>query len=394
MNPDPELARDALQNALQAMQRGDRQAARRWAEKSVVLAPELEEPWLFLASLANPRASVKYLEQALRINPQSQRARKGMHWAVERVRQEQVKKSSARQSLLGRKQVENPVPGRLTQPASGKPVVFEAKNEPQIHKLPAQMVARSVPPSDLLVPNSLTRYRWSFLTLFLIAICVTAAWAFWPGNASPVMAFLHSSRSLPAIPGVSADVNKPTYTPSPTSTFTPTSTSTPTPTPTLTPTPTDTPTPTATATPTDTPWLTATQISWPTDTPEPVVNSGGGGGVRWIDVNLSQQRLYAYEGDTVVASFLVSTGVPQFPTVTGQYHIYIKLLYTLMAWDGYYLPNVPYTMYFYKGYGIHGTYWHNNFGHPMSHGCVNMYTPDAEWMFYWASVGTLVNVHY
>jgi lipoprotein-anchoring transpeptidase ErfK/SrfK len=124
-----------------------------------------------------------------------------------------------------------------------------------------------------------------------------------------------------------------------------------------------------------------------------VVNTGGGG-VRWIDVDLSQQMLYAYEGNTIVASFLVSTGVPQFPTVTGQYHIYIKLVSTLMAGDGYYLPDVPYTMYFYKGYGIHGTYWHNNFGHPMSHGCVNMYTPDAEWMFYWASVGTLVNVHY
>ena len=104
--------------------------------------------------------------------------------------------------------------------------------------------------------------------------------------------------------------------------------------------------------------------------------------------------LYAYEGDTIVNSFLVSTGVAQFPTVTGRYHIYIKLKSTLMAGDGYYLPDVPYTMYFYKGYGIHGTYWHNNFGHPMSHGCVNMYTPDAEWMFYWASVGTLVNVHY
>jgi lipoprotein-anchoring transpeptidase ErfK/SrfK len=50
-------------------------------------------------------------------------------------------------------------------------------------------------------------------------------------------------------------------------------------------------------------------------------------------------------------------------------------------------------MYFYKSYGIHGTYWHHNFGHPMSHGCVNMYTPDAEWMYYWASVGTLVNIH-
>jgi lipoprotein-anchoring transpeptidase ErfK/SrfK len=64
-----------------------------------------------------------------------------------------------------------------------------------------------------------------------------------------------------------------------------------------------------------------------------------------------------------------------------------------MAGPGYYLPDVPYTMYFYRGYGIHGTYWHSNFGTPMSHGCVNMQTDEAGWMFNWASVGTLVNVH-
>jgi lipoprotein-anchoring transpeptidase ErfK/SrfK len=51
-------------------------------------------------------------------------------------------------------------------------------------------------------------------------------------------------------------------------------------------------------------------------------------------------------------------------------------------------------MYFYKGYGIHGTYWHNNFGVPMSHGCVNMRTSDAGWLYYWASEGTLVHVQY
>ena len=51
-------------------------------------------------------------------------------------------------------------------------------------------------------------------------------------------------------------------------------------------------------------------------------------------------------------------------------------------------------MYFYKGYGLHGTYWHNNFGTPMSHGCVNLATGDAGWLFSWASVGTVVNVHY
>ncbi|MCE9646611.1 MAG: L,D-transpeptidase [Chloroflexi bacterium] len=120
----------------------------------------------------------------------------------------------------------------------------------------------------------------------------------------------------------------------------------------------------------------------------------GTGGEHWIDVNLSEQRVYAYEGDTVVNSFIVSTGTWQTPTVTGRYKIWIKLLSTTMTGPGYYLPNVPYTMYFYKGYGLHGTYWHNNFGTPMSHGCVNLRTSDAEWLYNFSSVGTVVNVHY
>jgi lipoprotein-anchoring transpeptidase ErfK/SrfK len=72
----------------------------------------------------------------------------------------------------------------------------------------------------------------------------------------------------------------------------------------------------------------------------------------------------------------------------------VKYRYADMSGPGYYLPNVPYVMYFYRGYGIHGTYWHNNFGTPMSHGCVNFPTDDAGWLFDFASVGTVVNVHY
>ena len=125
----------------------------------------------------------------------------------------------------------------------------------------------------------------------------------------------------------------------------------------------------------------------------PPVADGGNGGGRWIDVNLSTQSVYAYEGDTVVNSFVVSTGTWLTPTVTGKYKIWIKLRSASMSGPGYYLPNVPYIMYFYKSYGLHGTYWHNNFGTPMSHGCVNLRTSDAEWLFNWASVGTVVNVH-
>jgi lipoprotein-anchoring transpeptidase ErfK/SrfK len=117
-------------------------------------------------------------------------------------------------------------------------------------------------------------------------------------------------------------------------------------------------------------------------------------GEHWIDVDLSQQRVYAYSGDTIVNSFVVSTGTWQTPTVTGKYKVWIKLRSTDMSGPGYYLPDVPYVMYFYKGYGIHGTYWHNNFGTPMSHGCVNLTIPDAEWLYNFSAVGTVVNVHY
>ena len=111
---------------------------------------------------------------------------------------------------------------------------------------------------------------------------------------------------------------------------------------------------------------------------------------RWIEIDLSEQKLYAHNGNKIDYEFLVSSG-KWAPTPTGDFRIWIKLKYTKMeggvkgTGTYYYLPNVPYTQYFYKGYGLHGTYWHNNFGHPMSHGCVNLATPDAEKLFYWTS---------
>lgn len=126
-------------------------------------------------------------------------------------------------------------------------------------------------------------------------------------------------------------------------------------------------------------------------TPAPVAGSSG---ERWIDVNLSAQTLTAYQGNTPVFSALISGGLAGTPTVVGRFKIYTKLTSTRMTGPGYDLPNVPYTMYFYRGYAIHGTYWHNNFGTPMSHGCVNMRTQDAAWVFNWASIGTAVVTHW
>jgi lipoprotein-anchoring transpeptidase ErfK/SrfK len=145
--------------------------------------------------------------------------------------------------------------------------------------------------------------------------------------------------------------------------------------------------PTAAPLPTEPPALEPTAA--PIDPPPPSNDQ-----TRWIDVDLTSQVLRAYEGDTVVRTTLVSTGLPGTPTVTGQFNIYVKYPAQLMYGPGYYLPDVPWVMYFYNDYGLHGTYWHNNFGHPMSHGCVNLPTPEAEWLYNWASIGTLVNVHY
>ncbi len=109
-----------------------------------------------------------------------------------------------------------------------------------------------------------------------------------------------------------------------------------------------------------------------------------------IVVDLAHQRVYAYEGNRVVFNFLVSTGY-WGPTPPGQYKIWYKVRSQTMKGgdkakgDYYYLPNVQFVQFFNKGISFHSTYWHNNFGNPMSHGCVNMTLTDAETLYYWAN---------
>jgi lipoprotein-anchoring transpeptidase ErfK/SrfK len=114
---------------------------------------------------------------------------------------------------------------------------------------------------------------------------------------------------------------------------------------------------------------------------------------KWIDINLATQGLVAYEGQQPVYWATVSTGLARTPTPKGRFRIYSKYRSTAMSGPGYRYTNVPYVMFFYSGYSLHGCYWHNNFGQPMSHGCVNMRTGDAQWLYNWAPVGTLVVIH-
>ncbi len=155
-----------------------------------------------------------------------------------------------------------------------------------------------------------------------------------------------------------------------------------------------TPTPLPTATPT--PTFAPTFVSEIYDKGERPV--GIGLDEKWIDVDISTQTLTAYEGDTAVFQRAISSGTWEYPTVTGQFRIW--LTYESQTMDGtllgfdYYLEDVPYVMYFYGDYAIHGTFWHNNFGTPTSHGCVNMAREDAGWLYSWAGLGTMVNVHH
>ncbi len=112
---------------------------------------------------------------------------------------------------------------------------------------------------------------------------------------------------------------------------------------------------------------------------------------RWIEVDLNEQMAVAYEGVIPVRVFVISSGVDSSPTVTGTYSIWVKIAMQDMrggsraAGDSYHVTEVKNVQYFHEDYAFHGTYWHSNFGTPMSRGCINMTEEDAEWLFEWAA---------
>ena len=128
-------------------------------------------------------------------------------------------------------------------------------------------------------------------------------------------------------------------------------------------------------------------------------------GAKRIEVNLQLQHVYGFDGNSKLFDFVVSTG-KWAPTPKGNFTIERKIRAQKMSGGSkerntyYYLPNVPWVMFYgnsqipwYKGYSFHGAYWHNNFGQPMSHGCVNMKIPEAEQLFNWAPIGTPVIIY-
>lgn len=130
----------------------------------------------------------------------------------------------------------------------------------------------------------------------------------------------------------------------------------------------------------------------PAAPPPPAAEPVAPSGPRRIVVDLSDQLLTAFQGDVPLRTFVVSTGSPWTPTPTGTYAIYARLPLQDMFGPGYALDDVPDVQYFTGAYAIHGAYWHNEFGRPMTHGCVNMLPWDARWLWDWADLGTPVAV--
>ena len=337
MDVSPQFS-EFLEMALNAYQRKDLLNAKRYAKQAQKLNPVHETPWLILAATTNPEQALHYLSEAKSLIPNSQRIDQAIGITQQRI---------------------NRLNDHKSQKITADPIQI---------KQPAVTRARKTTKPGL-------------VGLILLAIILIAGAALAFGRQTPVRHMVSAFFATPTFLSERPQdaYQKPTITPSGTPTATATATTTPT--STFTPTPTPTATATHTVTPSPTPTFTATSL--------PVITSE-----RWILVKLNEQMLYAYEGDVLVNSFLVSTGLPNTPTLVGQFAVYIKYRYTNMSGPGYFLQDVEYTQYYDKDYGIHAATWHNNWGTPMSRGCVNMRLEDSKWLYDWTKIGTLVYIQY
>lgn len=401
--------------ARQAIATGRVSEARRLLQSYVRRAPEDHHGWLWLAGVtSSPQASLEYLSRAERLKPGDPAVAKARAWAEQRLaaqapapkspRPEQPPASPPTRSTATAAAVGAATGATARSTRPGSPTPPPTKTDEVV----AHFRQSNQPPPEAAAPTR--RYRWLAAGAALMALLAILAF----------VALLTNPQLLPATIVLAAGPagNNPTFQTANTSAANdgsaaiavPAVSATPLPSPTASePEPIGEPSATPTQTPFPTPTLAPTFTPVPSPTPAPTVIVYPGGddilstvnvtaGERWIDVNLSTQTLVAYEGSEPVFTTLISSGMAGHATVTGQFHIWLR--FESQTMDGrllgydYYLEDVPYVMYFYNDYALHGTFWHNNFGTPMSHGCVNLATPDAQWLFNWSSLGTMVNVHY
>lgn len=124
-----------------------------------------------------------------------------------------------------------------------------------------------------------------------------------------------------------------------------------------------------------------------------------GGGEVWVDINLSYEYMTVYQGDNILRELYISSGRTGFETPPGTFYVNRMLesqtMEGVIGGESYHVPDVPWVMYFTnEGHAIHGTYWHSNFGTPMSHGCINMPMDAAEYLYSIAFIGMRVEIHF
>jgi len=349
MNSDTTEANQAIQNSIEALGRENRAHARYWAQRAVWLAPQDEEAWLALASVSTPTASLEYLQRALAINPESQPARDELAHVQEILEAQKAARLAAEQPARRRKV---------------KPGIFY-------------------------------RFKMGLFGLILITLSLVAiliiAWIVLPDERLNAQAVLETA--TPTTEAVYQVLPSPTLPTHPTHL-----TVSPTP---LAPEPTLTPPPTAiaeiAAQPAEDDLIQHGRLAW-AETPTPVVDTSQ----QRIEVDISEQRMDAYDGETLVYSFTVSTGAGG-GTLSGDFKILDK---DENAWSepwGFWMPDWMGIYYVNSGLenGIHSlpvmtdgrVIWGDQIGKPISYGCVVLQPDDALLLYNWASVGTPVIIH-
>ncbi len=398
MTQNLHAAKEALRRARIALRKGELDAARQWAEKAAVLAPTQEDVWLLLAAVSRPQLSIHYLHRALAINPQSEKARKGMLWAQ--------KKLAARDAA--RKAAASVPPSALSgiSPRGGEKVVVDVEesqsSSPQDESSDS-LDEKAVPVGGILGAATQleeetkavqpafvkTKSRRSFLrpslAMLVFVLFAVGVWALFPRISSLAAGFnAEPTATLSQEHWGEGGLEKPTYTPTATATFTPTAT------PTITPSPTATTTPEPTETPK------------PTAVPEAPAQTYSSGGAKYVLVDISEQHMYAYEGDTLVFSFVASTGMNN-ATAPGVYSVLNKIPSAYgSTWDIW----MPYWLGIYwvgnLQNGIHalpimpngGILWDGYLGTPISYGCVVLSTYNASLLYNWVDIGTPVEIRW
>jgi lipoprotein-anchoring transpeptidase ErfK/SrfK len=359
MNTETITAAQAVNMALQALRRGDQPSTRRWAQRAAALDPGAAEAWLILARVASPRAQMAYLEQA-------RKARPANTLAVETLQR------------------------------APKSQLIRTKEAAMVTTQPVQKSAAGEKPAEGSVERGLAPLTVVFLVTLLVAAAVF--WFALPMGVPRIMALVsgwssaHTGQSASQQGGVAEAAHL--ESPTPTTTKFPTATYTPFAAVTNTPTSTPTPLPTATFTP--------TPLPPPTDTPVPQrpANAARHSG-KSIVVSISEQHVYAYEGDHLVLSFVASTGRGG-TTLAGNFKVLDKIPNAWSAPWGFWMPN--WMGIYWVGSNLENGFhslpvlyngkklWGNEIGTPITYGCVVLQPGDMKQLFDWAEIGTPIQI--